>query len=113
MKWYKNLYYGEMIAPKARQIVKKIKKNKLTPDVYVIALASNPDNQLDLIATWELLQPGYPKEDIRIIGLAQGKNEALQLVTYIVDEVYQKTGDVKVQEYLKQVLKEDKWREQT
>ncbi len=113
MKWYKNLYCGELIAPKARQIVNKIKKNKLTPDVYVIALASNPNNQLDLIGTWELLQPGYPKENIRIIGIAQGKKEALELTTQIVDEIYQKTGDVKVQQYLKQVFEEDKWREQT
>lgn len=108
MKWYKNLFLGEKIAPKARQIVNKIKKRKLTPDVYVIAFASNPLNQLDVIATWELLQPGYPKEQIRVIGLAQGKKEALELVTMIVDEVYQNTGDVKIADYLR-----SKWREPT
>ena len=108
MKWYKNLYLGETIAPKARQIVNKIKKKKLTPDVYVIALASNPLNQLDVIPAWELLQPGYPKEHICIIGLAQGKKEALSLVTTIVDEAYQNTGDVKITDYLR-----CKWREQT
>ena len=37
MKWYKNLYLGEEIAPKARKIINKIKKNKPTIDVYVIA----------------------------------------------------------------------------
>ena len=108
MKWYKNLYLGEMIAPKARQIVNKIKKKKLTPDVYVIALASNPLNQLDVIATWELLQPGYPKEHVRIVGLAQGKKEALEVVTAIVEEIYQNTGDVKISDYLR-----NKWREST
>lgn len=111
MKWYKNLYLGETIAPKKYQIINKIKKNKLTLDVYVIALASNSQNLLDVIATWELKQPGYPKEQIRIIGLAQGKKEALEIVTCIVDEVYQKTGDVKIQDYLKQIFVEEKWRE--
>lgn len=108
MKWYKNLYLGETIAPKAHQIVKKIKKQKFTPDVYVIALASNPKNQLDIIPSWELMQSGYPIEEVRIIGLAKGKKEATALVTTIVDEVYQQTGDVKIREYLK-----SKWREQT
>ena len=107
MKWYKNLYLGEEIAPKARKIINKIKKNKPTIDVYVIALASNPMNQLDIIPSWELLQKGYPTEQIRVIGLAKGKKEALQLVTSLVDEVYQKTGDVKILDYLK-----NEWREQ-
>ena len=108
MKWYKNLYLGEEIAPKARKIINKIKKNKPTIDVYVIALASNPQNQLDLIPSWELLQKGYPTDRVRVIGLAQGKKEALQLVTSLIDEVYQKTGDVKILEYL-----QNEWREQT
>lgn len=108
MKWYKNLYLGEGIAPNARKIINKIKKNKPTIDVYVIALASNPENQLDLIPSWEFLQKGYPTDHVRVIGLAKGKKEALQLVTSLVDEVYQKTGDVKILDYLK-----NEWREQT
>ena len=112
MKWYKNLYFGETIAPEARQIVNKIKKKKPLPGIFVIALASNPQNLLDIIPVWELMQKGYPSDHIRIIGVAQGKKEALALVTSIVDEIYQKTGDVKVQEYLKHMLSEEKWREQ-
>lgn len=108
MKWYKNLFLGESIAPKTHQIIKKIKNNKLTPDVYVIAFASNPKNLLDIIPTWEMLQGGYPKEKLCIIGLAKGKQEAIALVTDIVAEVYEKTGDVKIREYL-----QNEWREQT
>ena len=108
MKWYKNLYLGEGVAPNARKIINRIKNNKPTLDVYVIALASNPKNQLDLIPSWELLQKGYPKDHVRIIGLAQGKQEALQLVTSLVDEIYQKTGGVNVIGYLK-----SEWRDAT
>ena len=106
MKWYKNLYLGEGIIPKAQQTINKIKNNKPTIDVYVIAFAANPQDQLDLIPSWELLQKGYPTESLRIVGLAKGKREALQLVTTIADEVYQRTGDVKIVEYLKA-----EWRE--
>lgn len=106
MKWYDKLYLGEGITPKEKQIIKRIKKNQLTPDVYVIAFASNPQNLLDVIPSWELMQKGYPKEQIRVIGLASGKKEALELVRQIIDEVYQATGKTNVTEYLK-----SKWRE--
>lgn len=107
MKWYKNLYLGEGIAPNARQIINRIKKNKPTFDVYVITLGLSVDKQLEIVPSFELLQKGYPAKELRVIGLAQGKKEALELVTSIVDEAYQKTGDVNVLEYLK-----SEWREQ-
>ncbi len=97
---------GEKLAPDAKKIINKIRNKKLTPDVYVISLASNSENLLDIIPSIELLQKGYPKEQVRIIGLAMGKNEAVELVRKIVDETYQATGNVKVEEYLK-----SKWRE--
>ena len=106
MKWYKDLFLGETIAPDAKKIIKKIKNKKITPNVYVIAFASNTQNLMDIIPSSELLQKGYPKEQLRVIGLANGKKEAVELVRRIVDEVYQATGEVKVKEYLK-----SKWRE--
>lgn len=108
MKWYKNLYFGESISPKAHQIMNKIEKNKFTPDVYLVALASNPKNQLDIIPSWELMQSGYPKEQVQVIGLAKGKKEAVALVTSIVEEVYTETKDANIRHYL-----ENKWREPT
>lgn len=100
MKWYYNLFLGETIAPKYKQTVLKIKNRGFTPNVYVIALASNPQNLLDIIPASELMQNGYPKEHVRIIGLAEGKKEAFEVTRQIVDEVYQKTGNTKVREYL-------------
>lgn len=106
MKWYKNLYLGETIAPKARQIMKKINKNKPVMDVYLITLPSNPAEQLDLIPSWVLLQKGYPTEHIRVVGMAKGREEAMQLVVTLAEEVYEKTGEANITEYLK-----NKWRE--
>ncbi len=107
MKWYKNLYVGEGIGPKLHKTINRIKKNKPTIDVFLITLASNRENQLDIVPSWELLQKAYPKEQLWIIGLAKGKKEALGLVTSIVQEVYEKTLDVQILEYLK-----SEWEEQ-
>lgn len=102
MKWYKNLYVGESIAKNKRRVIWKIKHNVGVLDIYIISFASNKDNLFDIIPARELLQKGYPKENIKIIGLAKGRDEAFELVQQIIDEIYQCTGDVNVWEYFKE-----------
>lgn len=100
MKWYYNLFLGTKIAPKYKQTVLKIKNKEITPNVYIIALATNPHNLLDIFPASELLQKYYPTDQIRVIGLATGKREAFEVTRQIVDEVYQKTGNTNVKAYL-------------
>ena len=102
MKWYSRLYVSESIGKKANRIKWRINHNAGTLSVYVIAFASNHDNLLDIIPAWNLMQKSYPKEDVKIIGLAKGDDEALALVRDIVDETYQNTGSVDVWRYLKE-----------
>lgn len=109
MKWYKDLFLGELISPNAKQVIKRIKKKQMTPGVYVIAFASNPVNLLDIIPAMELLQKGYPKEDLYIVGLAMGIKEAKEVVRQIVDEAYQSTGGVAIKEYLLSKWREEAW----
>lgn len=104
MKFLQELYLGETIAPKVDQIVKKIMTSKAVPNLYLIAIAGNPDNMLDLIPQWEVLQKGYPKEHLRIVGLADGKEDAIGLMQFMVEESLEKTGNANVRAYL-----EEKW----
>lgn len=101
MRWYDRLYVGESIAAKAGRIKWKISHNAGTVSIYVIALASNPDNLLDIIPARELLQKGYPKKDLMIIGLAKGYEEALGVVQRIIEETYQNTNDVNVRRMIR------------
>ena len=100
MRWYENLYVGSSIAHKTEKIKWKIRHNAGQIDIYVITLASNPQNLLDVIRAQELMQKAYPKKELFIIGLARGYDEALELVKQIVDEVYQRTGGFDVSSYL-------------
>lgn len=104
MKFLQELYLGEHIAPKVDQIVKKIMTEKIVPNLYLIAMASHPDNMLDLIPQWEVLQKGYPKEQLRIIGLAENKKDAIGLMQFIIQESMEVTGSADVRAYL-----EEKW----
>ncbi len=102
MEWYRNLYASDSVAHKVNRIKWKINHNAGTVSVYVIAFSSNPKNLLDIIPAWELMQKSYPKKNMKIIGLAKGYQDALELVRLIIDETYQKTGTVDVRTYLKE-----------
>lgn len=100
MKWYDNLYVGESIRHKTAKIKWKIQHNAGQIDIYVIAIASNPQNLLDIIPAQELMQRGYPKKEMYVIGLAHGMKEAHEVVKQIIDEVYQNTGGFDIFPYL-------------
>lgn len=102
MKWYKNLYMGEIAAKKHYKLLKTINKRWLS-NAYIIALPSNSDNVLDIYSNNELLQKYYKNRDIFVVGLAYGKDEALELVKDIIWEVYQATGSVKVNDYIRKM----------
>lgn len=101
MKFLHDLYLGEEISPKVNQIVEKVNNNQVVPNLYLIALSTHEDNMLDLIPEWEVLQTAYPKEDILVVGLANGKKEAVAIVLGMIEESLQETGSADVRSYIK------------
>lgn len=94
MKWYKHLYVGESLTEKKEKVVNRLNHNVLQPNVYVIVLAENGKDNFRIISSLELLQKGYPKEDLTVVGIAKGKEEAFLLVGTMIQDVYDKTGSV-------------------
>ncbi len=100
MIWYDKLYVGESIVHKTKKVKWKIMHNAGQIGIYVITLASNRQNLLDIIPSYELMQRGYPKREMVIVGLAKGYDEAVEVAASIVDEVYRNTGTFAVRTYL-------------
>ncbi|MDO5402145.1 MAG: hypothetical protein Q4F11_01790 [Eubacteriales bacterium] len=104
MKWYRKLYIGENAGKQKYKIFGKIRKSRFQIDTYLIQIAANPDDLLEIIPANILLQPFYKNkkhlENVYIIGIAKGYNEALELVRMIIDEVYKSTGSFNIKEYL-------------
>ena len=100
MKWHKDLYTGESILRKQQKVKWKIMHNAGQLRVYVITLASNRQNLLDIIPARELLQKHYPKRNLYVIGLAGNYQEALEVAGHIISDVYSKTGDFDVRGYI-------------
>lgn len=108
MIWYEDLYIGESIVHKTKKIKWKILHNAGQINIYVIALASNPKNLLDIIPSQELLQKSYPKKGLYVVGLAKGYGEALEVAASIVDEVYRMTGAFRIRHYLEEKRRKKK-----
>lgn len=102
MKWYKNLYLGETAKKHKTLIMWKIKMRKFQPGIHLITLANQPENLLDIIPAYVLLQKHYPAEQLLVVGLAGSRIEALSLVQTIIEEVYQATGGFDVAAYMEE-----------
>lgn len=97
--WTSPLHVGDKMKKKKDRVIVSINNSEATFDVYCITFASHPDNLFDIMNANELLFPYYRKSEIRIVGLAKGRAEAIHLVQRMLMEVYQKTGSFDVRAY--------------
>lgn len=100
LKWHENFYIGENVRD-AEKIRQKLDQGKLVPGIYLLTLSDNPHNILEILPAVTLFQKTAARLCPEVIGMAGGMDEAMELVRSIVQTVYRETGDVQVQEYLK------------
>lgn len=101
MVWSDRLYIGEGIAQTQTALradidaadVLKYKKE------YVVILALNPANLLELIPVKELAFSYYQEAAPYIVGLAANKGEATELARRIVEDAAHAQGDTDVRRY--------------
>ncbi|KAI4447114.1 hypothetical protein C823_001633 [Eubacterium plexicaudatum ASF492] len=105
MIWYENLYIGESIPKKEAKIRRlkwKINHNKCLTNAFLIVLCRYGENLLEIIPAVELRQKAYPKQNLYVVGLAKGYDDALKTAVDIVTDVYKKTGGFQVKRYILQ-----------
>ena len=100
LKWNKDLRIGEGVK-KADKIRRKLNHGKIVPGIYLITFSENPRNLLEIIPALTMVQQSAADICPEIVGLAGDKDEAMEMVTEMIQEVYDKTGDFRVQEYWK------------
>ena len=97
--WSERLYIGEQAKADCRKLQKKLEKGKMTSDIFLITKPSNENNLMDIHPANELLFPYHRNREIPVYGLAKGKNEALQLVLTILEDIYRETEGLSCKEY--------------
>ena len=100
MRLYKDLLVGDQIGYKKYQILWRLRHNKFQLGVYIILMAPDPQNLMEVIPASLLRQPYYQKQDLFVLGIAGSKKEAYELVRQLIEEVYRETGGVALREYI-------------
>lgn len=98
LKWHKDFFIGPGVRD-INRIQKKLEKRKPVPGIYLLTYPSNPENILDIIPAVTLIQEAPFRLCPEIIGVARGKDEALEVFQEIAKNVYEETGDFKIEEY--------------
>ena len=100
MRWYRELYTGPHAGENIQRIRKKASAGRGMAGVYYITPASVPGNLLDIFHNGMLAQPLFSETQcMDVIGVAQGRMEALRLAEQILWELYQKTGGFDIRSY--------------
>ena len=99
LKWQRNFLTGETVK-KPEKIKKKLDAGKFVYGIYLLTLSDNPDNLMDIIPAAMFLQKSFYGICPTIIGMANGKDEALEMVRSLIENVYTETGTFQVAEYL-------------
>ncbi|MEE1314411.1 MAG: hypothetical protein UHS49_01410 [Faecalimonas sp.] len=100
MKQYYELYISEGLKNKKEEILAKLKKRKPLLNKYLLVLAHNEQNHLEIFDSILLQQKVFAQEDLFLVGIADGYPNALELVERIAQEVYDKTGGTDIRGYL-------------
>lgn len=100
LDWYEKLYLSDEMKKKEKRIRAQIEKGRAVPGVYLLTLSNNPDNILEIIRASFLTQKALRRNLPQIVGMANGREEALELLQKIIEETFQETGGFRIEEYL-------------
>ena len=100
LKWREDYYVGEGIKDAAKA-TKCHLAGKMALGVYLVTLSENPGNLLEIVPSYMLIQKSYYARCPEIIGMAKGKEKAIDLAVDIVKNIYGETGAFQIKEYFK------------
>lgn len=99
MVFSRQLYLGEGV--KHPTIIKhKLRAHKLSKGTYVLRIAENDSDCLEILQATYYLQPFAHREKNYIVGFASSYNEALELVRKMLQDCIDQTGGVNLRNYL-------------
>lgn len=99
--WYDKLYFHGNNDRKKARLLHRLEKGRLVPDIYILALPESKErNILDIYSSLELMQPHYKGRDKYVVGIAHGKNAAVELAASIVGEMYNTNKNFDIRTFL-------------
>lgn len=106
MKYYHNLYLSEGFHDKKDIIIEKLERGQIQLNKYLVVLTKSDVNHLEFFDSVLLKQNVFRKEELFLIGIADGYFGALEMVEKITQEVYDRTKGTDIRSYLLETQKE-------
>ena len=106
MKYYGALYLSDKLAHQKEELLKKLENNAFQFEKYLVVLAKGRQNHLEIFNSVLLMQKTISKEELFVVGIANGYGEALELVEKITQEVYDVTKGADIRNYILQKQQE-------
>lgn len=100
IKWYKQLYIGKHAEKRIGKIRHQIDRGKRMPRVWLVSLAANGHDQLDIFDARYLYQPAILARCPMVVGVAVDYYEALGLVVQMAEDAYREHGDGNIRGWL-------------
>ena len=107
MRYYRHLYLEEKLKKKKEKLIQRLESGRFQPGVHLVTLADGEGKHLEILNSALFLQPSFPKEDLFVVGITKGYEDALELVEKIVQEVYNKTNGTDIRSYILQRAQEE------
>lgn len=98
MRWAVNLYTTEKTKRNLKHIQKSMKRKWIKPNVYLIALASNENNLLDIIHSSMYLQKVFQNMNPDIVGVAEDYGAALDLVLEMIQDQWKRDQKISMKD---------------
>ena len=93
MRWYRNLYAGPNAALHVEKILRRAAQGKWMSEIYYLTLTTVPGHLMDIFHNGFLMPRLFAEHQRKdVIGIAEGKQEALRLTAQIMEDMYRKTG---------------------
>ncbi len=100
MRFHKNLIMNETACKNRRKIIRRLKRGRPLPDLYVLMLPATGPDQLEICAASLLLQPALREQDPYIVGFSYGYEAAVALIQQLTEQVYKETGTGNIRDYI-------------
>lgn len=102
MIWYDHMFLGKKCRTRANRLKYRISHRMAHQGVFLIVLPRSEHAVLEIIPSVLLMQENYPTKDLKVVGMASTRNEALSLVEQIVGEMYRTRKDFDASAFMQQ-----------
>ncbi len=104
LNWHKLIYLGEDVKDEYEKIRAELDKGSYLRGVYMITLAENPIEQLDILNSLIYAANSERYSNVTVVGLAKGYEQAKELVARMAEDVYSKSGAVGIRGFFEEAL---------